>query len=542
LNSNSSQESMSHVLLGLKTQIAGVETALHEQLRSGYTAPELAADSDRMTRNLRNLIREAESLHSSASTIVGNTRSTVWGGSVLGDPLSEEQYSSIRNWIPPPAIEEESVDVKEGSGDAFLDSALGDELDSGIDSDADSDIERHLARRYRDIALSSFKKKDYPRAESFYRKVIEMNSDSDLPTDELQGLNIMLAFSCGLQGKWEESETIFPPLAFTKGIPDIRPFHGLYALSMVHFSNGDYETATKYCKRAVGGYRRLLGKLDPRYFNSMHTLAFIYDSKDDSVSAEGCRTFFPGSLAPVDLNPQIFLDTVLSSEPNSNEEQNQSPSTTLSGPSGALLSQHDINSQASTSSTIFQSLSGTLTSSVEAINRKMDEQTLEPRSLSSDQMDTANKVDGPSHDRYARDNLTYQSPLLTGRSISAGEYNSPVPWFEPSSQAEKRSRLVVAVDFGMTHTSVAWALVGTEGVREGLLTNWPRTSSSTDPSVGFPRLSRSHQITKGSLSRMYFITISNKSWLVGVWILLTRFNSLTFPRRGPFPSTRRWNG
>jgi hypothetical protein len=69
----------------------------------------------------------------------------------------------------------------------------------------------------------------------------------------------MLAFSCGVQGKWEESETIFPPIAFTKGIPDIRPFHGLYALSMVHFNNSDYKTATKYCKRAARGHRRLLG-------------------------------------------------------------------------------------------------------------------------------------------------------------------------------------------------------------------------------------------------------------------------------------------
>jgi hypothetical protein len=98
--------------------------------------------------------------------------------------LSEEQYSSIRNWIPPPAIEEESVNAKEDTRAASLDSALGDEQDSGVDSDADSDIERHLARRYRDIALSSFKNNNYPRAEPFYRKVIEMNSDSDLPTDD----------------------------------------------------------------------------------------------------------------------------------------------------------------------------------------------------------------------------------------------------------------------------------------------------------------------------------------------------------------------
>jgi hypothetical protein len=186
---------MSHVLLGLKTQMERVETTLDGQLRSGNTAPELAADSDRMRRNLRNLIREAESLHSSASTIVGDTRSTVWGGSVLGDPMSEEQYNSIQNWIPPPKIEEESVDSKEESEAAFLDSTLGKRQASDLESDSDSDIEWHLAKRYRDIALTSFKKKDYARAESFYRKVIENRSDSGVPNDKLQSLKIGGNFS-----------------------------------------------------------------------------------------------------------------------------------------------------------------------------------------------------------------------------------------------------------------------------------------------------------------------------------------------------------
>jgi hypothetical protein len=138
-------------------------------------------------------------------------------------------------------------------------------------------------------------------------------------------------------------------------------------------------------------------------------------------------------------------------------------------------------------------------------------------------MDTSNKVDGASHAKYARDNLTFESLLLTGRSISAGEYNSPVSWSEPSSQPEKRFRLVVAVEFGFTHTSVAWALVGKEGVREDLLTNAWRFEFYQSI-LGFSSLSGGHQITKRCLFRIYFITISSKSWLVGVLIPLTCFN------------------
>ena len=494
LNSNSSQDSMSHVLVGLKTQIGRVETALHDQLRSGNAAPELAEDSDRMTRNLRTLIREAESLHSSASTIVGDTRSTVWGGSVLGDPLSEERYSSIRNWIPPPAIEEEeSVDANERSSSAFLDSAPRKEQTSDPESDADSDIERHLAKRYRDIALSSLIEKDYPRAESFYRKVIEISSDSDVPTDKVQDLNIMLAFSCGLQGRWEESETTFPPIAFARGIPDIRPFHGIYALSMVHFNNGDYDTATKYCKRAVGGYRRLLGKSDPRYFEAMHVLALIYESKGDPVAAEGCRTFLPAqNLPPVALSPQIFLETVISNHPNTKEAQNRLHSTTpIPGPSGESLLQSQLDSQAGASSAIIQPLFGTTNTSVEAVSQKLHKQSLEPRSLSSLQLDAANKVDGASDAKHPRDTLRYQRQLLASNSPNTQQYAGlvprSVPRSEPSPPPRKPARLIVAVDFGMAHTSVAWALVGAEGAREDILASWPGPGSSnhTKPVVSF---------------------------------------------------------
>jgi tetratricopeptide (TPR) repeat protein len=429
--------------------------------------------------------------------------------------LSEEQYSSIRNWIPPPATEEENPDAKEGSSSAFLESAPRNEQISDLESDADSDIERHLAKRYREIASSSLKEKDYPRAESFYRKVIEMSSDSDVPTDEVQDLNIMLAFSCGLQGKWEESETTFPPIAFARGIPDIRPFHGLYALSMVHSNNGNYDTAIKYCKRAVGGYRRLLGKSDPQYFEAMHALALIYDSKGDPVSAEGCRTFLPAqALTPVALSPQIFLEMVIINDPNTKEAQNRLRSSTpippSSRPSGESLPQSQLGSRASASSMILQPLSGTTNSSIEAMSQNLDEQSLEPESLSSHQLDTANKVDdGASDAKYFRDRLAYERQLLAVDSPKTQQYAGPVPQSEPSPLPRKPARLIVAVDFGTAQTSMAWALVGAEGAREGILAGWPGYSNYTKPSVSVSRFIHGHQLANRSPRfRLYFITIS----------------------------------
>jgi hypothetical protein len=82
---------------------------LHGQVKATPDAPEPVMQNSRMIRNLQNLIHEAKSMHNSASTIVANSRSTAGNGSVFGNPLSEEKYSSTEKWIAPPAIHEDEA-------------------------------------------------------------------------------------------------------------------------------------------------------------------------------------------------------------------------------------------------------------------------------------------------------------------------------------------------------------------------------------------------------------------------------------------------
>ncbi|KAJ5403765.1 hypothetical protein N7509_003636 [Penicillium cosmopolitanum] len=51
--------------------------------------------------SLQNMAQAAKSLYSSASTVIEGKRSTVYDGSILGDPLTEEQSKYISDWIPP---------------------------------------------------------------------------------------------------------------------------------------------------------------------------------------------------------------------------------------------------------------------------------------------------------------------------------------------------------------------------------------------------------------------------------------------------------
>jgi hypothetical protein len=77
-----------------------------KQADEATTKSTTTGEDQRISSHLRKLAHEAESFHSSASTVIEGDRSTVWGGSIYGDPLSHEKHRDISEWIPPP-IEEE---------------------------------------------------------------------------------------------------------------------------------------------------------------------------------------------------------------------------------------------------------------------------------------------------------------------------------------------------------------------------------------------------------------------------------------------------
>ena len=134
-------------MTGLKSQIGRVEIALQARTDAEPPSSDIGEDSERISRNLRLFVQAAESFHSSASTIIADgAGSTVWGGSVVGDPLSDEQHRNILDWIPPPIIEREDRTQQESqpsgqiaqSNDVPLN---GTGEDSEQDSEADSDME-----------------------------------------------------------------------------------------------------------------------------------------------------------------------------------------------------------------------------------------------------------------------------------------------------------------------------------------------------------------------------------------------------------------
>lgn len=309
-----------------------------------------------------------------------------------------------------------------------MDSYANDNTPSDQESNADSDIERDLLKRYKDIALSSLKHKDYPRAESFYRKTIEMKEDFKISVADLQDLNILLGFSSALQGNWAEAEALFVSVAFTKGIKNVQAFHGVYASSLSHFSKDNYDMATRLCKRAAGGYRKLLGRSDPQYFEAMAVLAMIYDSQGDSVSSEGCRTFLPSIYnAQVELDAQSFLETIITHDSKDKEAQSQ------------LLSTAAI-------STVARAATEALPSS----QSRTDAQIL----------NFSTRLEPTSNPQQHMTQYPYDT----------SEPNQPPQLSDPA-------RLIIAIDLGTTQTAVAWALVKNGHVEAGIFNQWPGSSA-----------------------------------------------------------------
>ncbi|KAK3293689.1 uncharacterized protein B0H64DRAFT_218475 [Chaetomium fimeti] len=303
IHNNSSQDAVFNVLHGLKHQIGRVEIASHQatQQTFGQTGSSHDADGNQITQNLRQLVRVAETFHSNASAITREgPRSTVWGGSVLGDPLTREQLFNIESWIPPPSNSQGSA--TQASPD------VGPSYRS--DSDSDDDIDEALLKRLRELAVESREKGDYPKAENFYRKVINRSeaSESSYGPQDLVRDRIGLAYACLYQRKWADAEAIILPIAMERKVADIAVYLGLHALALASVANSDFAKADRFCKRALWGKRKIFGKENLSCWETLALLSRICEAQGEMEEAEAHRTFIPPSYQPVlHLEPLVYL-------------------------------------------------------------------------------------------------------------------------------------------------------------------------------------------------------------------------------------------
>ncbi|KLO82654.1 uncharacterized protein LW93_9858 [Fusarium fujikuroi] len=287
IHSNSSQDSVFKVLSGLKSQLRNVEVALHTSSSASPGPSGGREEDDRATQNLRQFVQVAENFHSSASTILREgPRSTVWGGSIMGDPLTEAQTSQIERWIPPPVNEEPHSPL-----------------------DADSDSETEFARRFEELAIKNEADGDHAKAEQFYRGAIEHGESSSRPVIDITAMKIRLAYACMRQEKWTEADEIITPIAFERKKNDILVYHGMHALALAYVDDSKLEEAERYCKRALWGKRKVLGKDNLSCWETLTLLVFICKARNRTAEAEVHRSFIPNhETIAIDPEALTYLD------------------------------------------------------------------------------------------------------------------------------------------------------------------------------------------------------------------------------------------
>lgn len=159
------------------------------------------------------------------------------------------------------------------------------------ESDSESDIEKDLTKKFQELAVTKLEERDYEKAEQFFQKAIDRSATDEQPPENLTAMKVKLAYAYCFQGKWEEAEGIIVPIAMGKQKVDVTAFHGLHTLALLYLGKNDLETADKYCKRALMGKKKTLGKDNVSYHESINLLSRIYLAKGDQAESEVILTF-----------------------------------------------------------------------------------------------------------------------------------------------------------------------------------------------------------------------------------------------------------
>lgn len=165
------------------------------------------------------------------------------------------------------------------------------DLTSVQQEDSESDEETELTKQFQRLAVRKFEERDYEKAEQFFLKVIERSTTDGQAPDSMTSIKVKLAFAYCFQSKWDSAEAIIVPIATGKQGVDISVFHGMHTLALLNFDENNMDIAYKYCKRALAGKKKLLGKESPSYHESIVLLSRIYAAKGDHAESEVTHLF-----------------------------------------------------------------------------------------------------------------------------------------------------------------------------------------------------------------------------------------------------------
>ncbi|KAF1992990.1 hypothetical protein P154DRAFT_528101 [Amniculicola lignicola CBS 123094] len=309
LSNKAEQASMIRSLEELRQHMIGMREAIEPG--GVYDTFSNLPDSEKRTaKALRHFVQQAESFHSSSSTVVGDTRSTVWSGSVIGDPLSLERIKNIREWIPPP-IEELPTDMepieKRTAADFLAGSPPTRRPDTDAQKSSSSTVSQKsvVAGKFFDIALKKLEQQDFGGAEGFFIKFmlysqhLDRGTDAsspgdDSPTSRLHWGKVLLFYTYCVQDAWEAAQKFHDESVITDRtlLQQYAPYL-VDIESLMDYHMGRNREAMK-SQEALYEYKcKHYGATSEFTLFTVSVLVSLYEENEDFEEVEVFSTFLP---------------------------------------------------------------------------------------------------------------------------------------------------------------------------------------------------------------------------------------------------------
>lgn len=178
------------------------------------------------------------------------------------------------------------------------------------------------------IAAARFDKQDYQAAELGYRRALSLfqqpsaNRRNELRLRVLPEISLRLAICCFHLQRFTEAEgSLQDVLSSPVNSKDegIQSLAATYLLAEIHLSTQHLNIAEKECRRALGGRRKILGKLHKSYLRAVALLSIILETKGDTISAKMYCELVENTLDTLANSSEIpkapFSDVDLIDEP-----------------------------------------------------------------------------------------------------------------------------------------------------------------------------------------------------------------------------------
>ncbi|MCJ1402808.1 hypothetical protein MMC11_006029 [Xylographa trunciseda] len=274
---------------------------------SGASGVRAVCDTDQLKRSARRIISSASSVYSAS---IAGSEFEFPIGSEYGEPLSHANMSRIHHWIPMAVTEEEALQIpsmpsitqSQTELSVFSDTRLSGPTEITTPSihtdesviawsDSESEFEFEIIEKLLTKADDKYTQEEFTEAETSFRKALKRvdrlpMAKRNLP--KFKNSQMKLAIACYKQDKLLESKALFADLTRDQAGTNsdaVRILQASHFLAQILLRGRKFMEAETYCRKAMLGRRRIHGKDDLSYSESIALLSIIYKTKGDTEEA-----------------------------------------------------------------------------------------------------------------------------------------------------------------------------------------------------------------------------------------------------------------